>query len=824
MEEAFSCWLHIPCSKLFVRAYFRFMLKWTTRIGLSIIALFCLILLGLYFYSQTLKPQYNGTITLKGLTHPVTVYFDNYAIPHIYAQDEPDAYYALGYVHAQERLFQMELLRRVSAGRLSDILGKDFIDIDKFFRAIGLKQNALESASAYLTDSTQGYYKAANAYIHGINAYMDNGKTPVEFTLIGIPKEHFKLSDLYLVSGYMSFSFAVAFKTDPLCEKMHRLGSQYLQDLAAHYIPGSEKIPTSNHAFTKASINSALSIADILRILPVAPFVGSNSFVAAPSRTESGKVLFANDTHIAYSQPSVWYEAHLEYPGQSFYGNFLAGFPFAAIGHNRQISWGLTMFENDDIDFYKEQLNPNNNKEYKFKDEWIPFTAVRETIKVKKSDEIVFEVKFTRHGPVMNEVLKDISDMEQEPVSMFWVHTKFPSTLLNITYELAHAHDIQETELAVSAIISPGLNVMYGDADGNIAWWAAAKLMKRPSHVNPVLFLNGSSGEDEILGYYDFKENPHNVNPVSGFIYSANNQPDTMQGILFPGYYAPDDRARRIVQFATKEKFSINDFMEWQDDITNTVQAENAKLLCNIIQGQNSLGTDQVTVQALHIIQNWSGSHEVDDVAPTIYYKWLYHVLCLAMQDELGEDAFNTFLQTPLMKNSIHKLLSNENAVWWDDVHSGGKKLRALLCTQAFNTTLKELKQQFGSNVSDWQWGRAHTLVHVNALGKKKPLNYFFNVGPMPAPGGMETLNSSGFVLNSTGKYPATYGPALRILLDFNDIENSLSINPTGQSGVFSSPHYDDQALLYINCKYRKQMMNKEEIEQTCKNKLVLTP
>lgn len=801
--------------------YLSRMLKWITRIGIGLILLFCLVLLALYFYAQTFKPNYNGEFTLQGLKQDVTVYYDEYGIPHIYAQHEEDAYYALGYVHAQDRLFQMELLRRVGSGRLSEILGTDLVQVDKFFRTLGIVTHAKQSAETFMSDTTEAYQKAALSYLKGINTYIDKGKTPIEYTLIGIPKEHFTITDLYLVSGYMSFSFALAFKTDPLCEKIFRLGKNYLSDLAPHYILSTERIPVNHNP---SSQSDALSVIDILDLIPVAPWIGSNGFVAAPSRTTTGKVLFGNDTHIAYSQPSVWYEAHLEYPGQSFYGNFLAGFPFAAIGHNRNMAWGLTMLEHDDIDFYVEKINPNNDTQYLTPEGYASFSTQAETIKVKGAEDVILQLKHTRHGPVMNEVMEDIAELEKNPVSMYWVHTKFPSSLIQVTYELAHARNIQDAEHAVSQIVSPGLNVMYGDADGNIAWWAAAKMMKRPAHVDPVLFLDGSSGKDDVLGYYDFKDNPHSINPSRGFVYSANNQPDTMQGILYPGYYVPDDRAKRIVQFASKEKLSLNDFKEWQGDVINMVQADNAQLLCSLVQGQADLRKDQAGVQAIRTLQNWSGSHEVDDVAPTIYYKWLYHTLRLAMQDELGEKSFETFLHTHLMKNSIHQLLANENAVWWDNMNTEGKESRAVLITQAFNLTINELQKLLGENVSDWQWGRVHTLEHISALGRKKPLNHFFNVGPMAAPGGMETLNNSGFSLNAEGKYPATFGPAMRILIDFADIENSLSINPTGQSGVFSSKHFGDQASLYINCKYRKQMMNEEEIKQTSKNKLVLKP
>lgn len=799
------------------------MLKWITRIGIGLISLICLILASLYFYAQSCKPEYQGRRTLKGLKQEVTIYFDDYGIPHIYALNEPDAYYALGYVHAQERLFQMDMIRHVGAGRLSELLGKDFIQIDRFLRTLGIEAHAKASASTYMRDTTNAYQKAAIAYVNGINSFIDQGKLPVEYKLIGIPKSYFTVDDLYLVSGYMSFSFALAFKTDPLCQGIYGLGKKYLNELSPHYVEGTERIPCSKSNIRSDS--SLLCINEMLNLLPVAPWIGSNAFVAAPSRTQNGKVLFGNDTHIAYAQPSVWYEAHLEYPGQSFYGNFLAGFPFAAIGHNQKIAWGLTILEQDDVDFYIEKQNPENENEYLTPDGWATYEIRKETVKVKGGDDVHFEVKHTRHGPVMNSVMEDLTEVERNPVSMFWVHTKFPSTLLHVTYELAHAQNITDAEGAVAKIISPGLNVMYGDADGNIAWWAAAKLMKRKPHVNPVLFLDGSSGKDDIVGYYDFKDNPHGINPASGFLYSANNQPDSMQGILYPGYYVPDDRAQKIVTYAgLKEKLTVADFKEWQGDVISNEHARYAHSFFEWIQSNPSVGKDQVSIQALNALKNWNGSHEVNDIGPTVYYKLLYHMWQMSVADELGEKPFLTFLNTHLMKNAIRVFIYNEQSEWWDHIKTEAKETRNDIMLQAFKRSIEQLQHQLGNNVNDWSWGRVHTLEHINPVGRQKPLNEFFNVGPLAAPGGMETLNNSGFQLNADGLYPATFGPSMRVIIDFADIEHSISINPTGQSGVFSSEHYDDQALAYINCKYRKQMMNKKEITETGKNKLILSP
>ncbi|MEO6167434.1 MAG: penicillin acylase family protein, partial [Chitinophagales bacterium] len=327
-------------------------LKW---ILITVFGVILIVTLIGYFYLQSTKPVYKGEQTVKGLKEQVRVLYDDFGIPHIYAANEPDAFFALGYVHAQDRLFQMELLRRVGSGRLSEIFGKEMIEVDRLFRTLGTEDAAKKSAAAFLSSDTAAYQKNALAYLAGINQYIEKGKTPVEFQLLGIEKQKFTPEDIYRIVGYMSFNFAEALRSDPIFQKIKdQLGTAYLKDIAKEYQSGSFKIPIHEQDTAITNISKAITI--IFNQLPVAPWIGSNGWVLASSRSASGKVLFANDTHIGYSQPSVWYEAHLEAPRYSFYGNFLAGVPFAVIGHSKFASWGLTMFENDDMDIFREKV------------------------------------------------------------------------------------------------------------------------------------------------------------------------------------------------------------------------------------------------------------------------------------------------------------------------------------------------------------------------------------------------------------------------------------------------------------------------------------
>ncbi len=780
----------------------------------------------IYLTSQ--KPQFAGTIQLKGLKDQVEVMYDFYGVPHIYANNEQDAYFALGYVHAQDRLFQMEMTRRVASGRLSEILGNDFVKIDAFFRTLGLKEHATESAARYLNSDTSTYQRSAKAYLAGVNQFILKGRTPVEFKMLGITKKKFTEVDMYLSSEFMAFNFAMAFRTDPLMSFISKkLGPKYYHDLNAHYVEGTERNANFQIPDTAAAHQVAFNTVDnLLNQIPIPALVGSNAWVVAPAHTVNGKVLFANDTHIGYGQPCVWYEAHLEYPGYSFYGNFLAGFPFAAIGHTRELAWGLTMFENDDLDFYAERIKPGDSTKYWSFGKWNPLMIRIDTIHVKGEDDKVLTVRTSRHGPLMQEVMPEWKGVTDEPVAASWTHLKFPNNLMQVTYNLNHSHSFDETKAAVAELISPGLNIMYGDAKGNIAWWASGKLVKRNPKMDPVLLQDGTNEKNDPQGYFDFKDNPKSENPPEGFVFSANNQPDSMPGCgLYPGYYVPEDRAKRIeTLLRAKESYSLEDMQRMNTDVMSPVAPIIAKTIMAVVSKKIMDKSANYQVAAKYLMQ-WNGDHQLRDVGPTIYYKLIYNVLQATMQDELGADNLKAFLGTHVMKNSLLPLMKNDSSVWWDDIHTANvKETRTEIFGKAFDETVQQLIAQLGDNPKTWEWGRVHLLEHVHPIGMKKPFNYFFNVGPFAVPGGQEVINQIAFDYNGDGIYKAKYGPAMRIALDFNDVENSQSVLPTGQSGNVMSPYYYDQSVMYNSGKSRKQKMNRVEIEKNKKGRLLLQP
>ena len=326
---------------------------------------------------QILKPDYSGKKLLSSLEDEVEVYYDDYGIPHIYGKTDLDAFRALGFVHAQDRLWQMELLRRVGSGRLSEVFGKDLIETDKFFLNLGIDEASKKTVAS--VDRNKKSIQLAEAYLDGINQFIAEGPTPIEFYLTGIDKTEFSLEDVYNTMGYMAFSFAMAHKTDPLLTNIsNKLGPAYLTDLEITSSADLEWIKNYEPS-SKDSIQNTItaSVTKALEKLDLPMFEGSNSWVIGPEKTKNAKVILANDPHIGFSQPSVWYEAHLETPTYSKYGYHMAGIPFALLGHNRDLAFGITMFENDDIDFYYEENNPENENQYATENGWEDMSLLR---------------------------------------------------------------------------------------------------------------------------------------------------------------------------------------------------------------------------------------------------------------------------------------------------------------------------------------------------------------------------------------------------------------------------------------------------------------
>jgi len=412
----------------------------------------------------------------------------------------------------------------------------------------------------------------------------------------------------------------------------------------------------------------------------------------------------------------------------------------------------------------------------------------------------------------LNDVLSSLAH-EDEPVSLWWNYHQEPTTTLQALFDMNHASDIDQVRAGVKKIDFIGLNVLYGDSKGNIAHWAAGRIPQRPIHVSAKVILDGASGKDEILGYHDWDDQPHQENPEIGYVASANNDPGHGE-VYLPGYYCPDNRINRIhMHLDGQEKWSQEEMKAIQLDEISEMHKDMAINMSNIIIAVSPALRDQ-DLAIVGKLRSWDGGYQMDQIEPTIFSKLLYNVMRSAMVDEVGQEMYDALQPSYLYKGSVHNILSNPSSIWWDDIRTTTtKEGRNGLVVDAFVETIEDLKSQLGDDPSGWTWNRVHSIEHVHPIGRKKPFDKVFNVGPFEQSGGNDVPNKMMYKVDSTGLYKTTSSPAVRILVDFADVEASESINPTGQSGNVMSPHYDDQAEMFINGVYRPQLMNHDKID-----------
>ncbi len=792
-------------------------MKILKRILLIIVLLVAIIIAATWFYLKNQSPIYSGDIKLDGLEKQVEVLFDEYGIPHIYAQNEKDAYYALGYIQAQERLFQMVLYRRLVQGRAAEILGSDLIPTDKFFHTLGLYKVAEKAARKHFNSGqNEKFQEPALAYLEGINAFISEDRLPIEFTLIDFKPEDFTITDVYAGLNLTSLGFSFAQREDLILNYIYNdLGEEYFQDWSTDFV----NQPDSTSVATALLIGEQLDKAMNSLGLPL--WEGSNGWVLGPQKTKSGKAILANDTHIGFSQPAVWYEAHINYPGYDFYGSFLPTCPFAVIGHNKNLGWGLTIFPFDNMDYYQveDAENPDN---YLYFGETVPYQIDEIEIIIKDADAELFTRKSTKFGPVINQIEPFVDSLYESNIALSWSVFHLEQTAIEALYKLNQAQNIESFEAALPLVDIVGLNVMYADVEDNIAWWATGKIPVRDSSSQSFLFLNSNHSQDETFGFQSFDKNPFLINPPSGFIATANNNPIYSGSHFEKGNYLPTDRINRITGILEKKNnWDIDACKEVQLDDISTVKADLAHF---IVEHLIDLPEDGNYRKAAKILSDWDGAYGLQNTAPTIFARLYYHIGHLAAADELGVVLFDKSRGSYLLKKALPKMIYHEDSPWWNTVGSVEKTTRDQILTLAFMTTVDELNKELGAHPNDWKWMKVHTLSHEHPIGKKEPFDKIFNVGPFPVSGGNQVLNKMEYKLSDKPIHHVGSGPAIRMLIDFADVDAAENIIPTGQSGNFQSPYYADQAEMYVNGEYRKMLMNKSVVLDKDHQVLQLSP
>lgn len=791
-------------------------MKIIKRIFLALAVLVAILLAAVFYYLDYQSPKYEGEIEFSQLSDSVEVIFDQHGIPHIYAQNQADAYFALGYAQAQERLFQMVLYRRLVQGRAAEIFGADLLPTDIYFKTLGLYELAEKAAvQNFNLNNPKPWHTPSLSYLEGINAFIEDGVLPVEFQLLGFDPEPFVPADIYASLNLTALGFSFAQKEDLIQNYIfENLGEEYLDVFSkdVYRAPKSTELPVEQ------VMSQKLEEAMDLMGLPI--WEGSNGWVLAPQKTKSGKAILANDTHIGFSQPAVWYEAYLSYPGYEFYGSFLPAVPFGVLGHNRSLAWGLTIFPFDNMDYY-ELVDIGQDANYIYFEDTVNFDFKDIEIKIKDEESHKMTLKSTKFGPVINHIEPIIDSLFTADVALCWSVFHLDYTSVEALYQLNHAQNFTQFEQALPLIDIVGLNVMYADAEDNIAWWGCGKIPERDSLSESFKFLNSANGVDMQMGFMSFDKNPHLVNPESGFIATANNNPVLSGGVFVPGNYLPADRINLITEaLEAKEKWDTEDCKDLQLNHQSKVKRDLAHFIMTQMINLPSNGNYKKAADALI---KWDGNYGLKEVAPTIFERMYFHLAQQAYADELGFELFEKGLSTYMFKKSLPQLIEKEGAPWWQKYQSNEETNRAKILTLSFMMAVDELTTELGSNVNKWKWEKVNQLTHEHPMGSVKPLDKSLNVGPFPVAGGNQVLNKMESNLSNEALHFVNSGPAVRMVFDFADVGAAVNITPTGQSGNFRSPFYKDQAQLYVNGEYRGMIIDREKLGNESQQ-LVLKP
>ncbi len=781
------------------------------------------------WHIHTKQPQRSGNVALRQLKAPVSVAYDERGVPHIKADTEMDMYRALGYVHAQDRLFQMEMVRRLARGELAEVLGPKLLETDKLFRTLGIRAKAEEMGNKL--DPRKPADMALISYLDGINQFQNTHPVPLEFEILKIPKRPFTPQDTFAVSGYLAYSFAQAFRVEPaLTQIRDKLGPNYLRIFDLDWHPEGVIPPVAAAAtHTKLALDNkdwaglgqlAQLSQDALDAAGVPAFEGSNAWAISGKRTASGKPLLAGDPHIAYSAPSVWYEAHLTAPGFDLYGHYQALNPFALLGHNDKFGWTLTMFENDDVDLIAERVNPANPNQVSIKGQWVDLTTRTETIKVKGEADVQLTLRRSPHGPIITDAFKE--SFGTTPVAMWWAFLETENPVMDAFYELNRADSREKARASAEKIHAPGLNIVWANAGGDIGWWAAAKLPIRPAGVNPSFILDGSTAEADKNGFYNFSFNPQEENPARGYIVSANHQPKPSSGVPVPGYYCLPDRVQRLdgALRDPDKKWGIAAAQALQLDSGNGYGPRVLKDLMPILK---AVTTDPYQKAFLEPLDLWDGDYSRESMAALLFTQLMYELAHATMADEMGEVQFNNLLKTFALDSALPRLIADANSPWWDNVNTKQTENRFETVRIAWVNTIQHLESIYGKDLLKWNWGNAHTLTHAHPLGQQKPLDSIFNVGPFKVPGGRETPNNLNINMGPA-PWAVRSGPSTRRVVDFAHPDKAVGINPVGQSGVLFDKHYADQAELFAQGQYVPQHLSAADVTAHTKSTLTLRP
>lgn len=800
--------------------------------ALLLAALLVIVAATFFWYRSASQPQVSGKLQMSGLQDAVDIVRDAEGIPHIYAKSAHDAYFALGVTHAQDRLWQMEMNRRIAAGRMAEVLGPAALDTDRFLRTLGVRRNA----EAIVRNLAPDARAALDAYAEGVNRYLEqrSGPLPPEFLLTGAPAPApWEPADSIAWQTMMAWDLSANWTQELLRMRLaQRMDMAHIQAFLPPY-PADAPLHTQDYTGLYRSLSgTAAQLEKVSRIAPpsLVDGMGSNNWVLGSRRSATGKPLLANDPHLGLTAPALWYFAHLSAPGLNVIGATLPGIPAVTLGHNDQIAWGLTNTAPDVQDLFIEQINPDNEAQYRTPDGWAQFERRIETIHVKGQADVQLTVRETRHGPVITGALpladRAPVDARTHVIAFSWTALRPDDLTFQASLRLNRARDWEQFLAAMRDFSAPQQNVVYADVAGNVGFIAPARVpvRRRDNDLKGLAPAPGWEERYDWTGFIPFDELPREFNPLSQQIVTANQK---IVGPAYP-YFITSEwslpyRAQRISSLLdAKPLHDLDSFATIQKDVVSLAARELLPLLT-----RTAPKSDQAR-DALAALKQWDGSMDAARFEPLVYNAWMRELSRQLFAAPLGESLMKDYWeQRNIHQPTTEALRTMEGGNLWcsGTQAQGGLPRCADVMSASLDSALADLRTRYGKTMQDWQWGSAHEALSEHRPFSKVPsLAKYFDIR-VPSPGDTYTVNVGRHNLrDDAAPFTNHHAASLRALYDLSNLENSRFIHSTGQSGNVLSPLYGNYAQRWRDVAYLPMRTVRAEVEKGGLGTLSLFP
>ncbi len=750
------------------------------RAVVGLLALLAVLGGGFYLYLRSALPQTDGRIVVVGPKAEISIERDADGVPLITARDDEDVAFGLGFVHAQERLFQMELQRRYGAGRLAEIFGPQAVAIDRQLRVLGLYR-AAEAEIRFLSPEMN---RALEAYAAGVNAFLAlrPGALPPEFLLLGFAPEAWRPADSLVWGKLMAVQLGGNYRGELLRARMARTISA--ADLAFLYPEYPKDAPTT--LAEMIPIYRRLTLDSLYEGLPaiVGPSYASNNWVVDGKHSASGKPLLANDPHLAFGAPGFWYLARLKTPQHQIAGGTAAGVPLVVIGHNERIAWGFTTTTSDVEDLFVEKIDPADPGRYLTPQGSVPFEARRETIIVKGAAPVELTIRETRHGPVLSDALPPAAAEPGYVLALAATFTMPQDRSAEALWEVNRASDWPSFRASLRNFTGPMQNIVYADVDGTIGFIAPGLVPIRRSG-DGWMPVPGWTGEYDWTGFIPFSALPSAVDPTSGRFVSANNQivPPTYPYFLSRDWDLPNRAERIEALLAANPVQTAASSAAIQADTFSLMAQQLVPLMTGMVEA------NERTREAIERLRRWDFHMDLDKEEPLLFTAWLREFSRSTLVGRFG-DAVTEYWD---LKPQVMEAVLTERPEWCDDPKRPGEENCGSRLLESLEAALAELRQAYGADMTKWRWGRAHVAVFANPVFSRIPVLRDWLDVSIPTSGAYDTLNRGpSAIRDDASPFTQRFGAGLRMITDLASPDDARMITTPGQSGDLLSPHFAD--------------------------------